>query len=160
MAKLKKLKDKWYITDNTFAPNEGSAVLFNNIPTYASFVDDLNELCCVNINGMTKNLGFDSIEVIVGSTNFNDNTSLFLPVEIQKAIAESFITLTDNGKYCVNSPDNKEIILGYFETKTRARYNVYNWFLDNKRDIISSDEYDCEYIIHENFIDITKIILI
>lgn len=153
MAKLQKLNNKWYLTDTNFAPDEGSSVLFKNIPTYASFIDELNELCIVTIDGMTKNVGFESIEVIIlpNSEQSLDN------VDVEKAIANLFISPTMGGKFAAYYPNEDDRVIGYFETMTQARYVIYAWFNEHNIDIIRHTKYECEYSNTKGHIEIKQL---
>lgn len=156
MPKLQLLNDIWYLTDTKFAPHEGSSVLFNNIPTYTSFVDELNELCIVTIDGMTKNVGFESVEVIVASSRW-DGDLLVHSINIEKAIANLFIFPTIGEKYGANYPDEDDSVIGYYETKQDARRQIYDWFYKHKIPIIRHTVYECEYEINLKHIEITDI---
>lgn len=156
MPKLQLLNDVWYLTDTKFAPYEGSSVLYNKIPSYTSFVDELNELCTVNIDGMSKNISFESVEVIVASSRW-DTDLLIHSIDIEKAIANLFVFPTIGEKYGANYPDEDDSVIGYYDTKQEARRAIYNWFYEHKINIIRHTEYECEYEINLKNIEITDI---
>jgi hypothetical protein len=65
MVKLQKIHTNWFITDSDDNPHEGAYVIFNGILTIVTSIDVENRTCLINIGGMSKNIGFESIEVVI-----------------------------------------------------------------------------------------------
>ena len=73
LIKLIKIRDQWYLTDNSVPPTEGGVAIYDNTtPVYTNFIDEKENVCSIGF----KTSQLDYLQTVMGSTNPLDGSPM------------------------------------------------------------------------------------